>query len=130
MKKFALFLLIPIVAIAQNYPGMNEAEMQKMMQQMEKMQSCMEKVDKKELKALEQRSRQMEADVKSLCASGKRDEAQKKAISFGKEITNDATMKMMRKCGEIVKDMIPKMSFTGLDKDSADHHICDLGVVD
>ena len=128
MKKFVILLclLMLIMATAQNFQGMNEADLQKMMQQVEKMQSCMENVDKKELTALEQRSRQMEADVKSLCASGKRDEAQKKAISFAKEITNDTTMKVMRKCGEMVKEMIPKMSFTGLDKDSADHHICDL----
>ncbi len=127
MKKFIilLFLSTPVAAFAVNYQGMNEADMQKMMQQMEKMQTCMENVDQKDLKALEQRSRQMESELKSLCASGKRDQAQKKAISFAKEITNDTTMKTMRKCGEMMKDAIPKMSFTGLDKESMDRHICD-----
>ena len=127
MKQFviALFLSAPLVASALDYQGMNEADMQKMMQQMEKMQSCMEDVDEKELKALEQRSRQMEAEIKSLCAGGKRDQAQNKAISFAKEIANDATMKTMRKCGEMMKDVMPKMSFTGLEKDSASRHICD-----
>jgi len=127
MKQFviALFLSAPLVASALDYQGMNEADMQKMMQQMEKMQSCMEDVDEKELKALEQRSRQMEAEIKSLCAGGKRDQAQNKAISFAKEIANDATMKTMRKCGEMMKDVMPKMSFSGLEKDSASRHICD-----
>lgn len=120
-----LFLFLPLVSSAQNYQGMNEEDMQKMMQQMQKMQSCMEDVDQSKLKALEQRSRQLESEVKSLCANGKRDQAQKKAISFGKDFVNDPTMKKMRKCGEMMKDVMPKMTFTGLDKESADHHICD-----
>jgi hypothetical protein len=120
-----LFLLLPLVSSAQNYQGMNEADMQKMMQQMQKMQTCMEDVDQSKLKALEQRSRKLETEVKSLCAEGKRDKAQKKALSFGKDVVNDPTMKIMRKCGEMMKDVMPKMSFTGLDKDSADRHICD-----
>ncbi len=127
MKKlaFLLFLLIPSISVAQNYPRMNETDMQQMMQQMEKMETCMKKVDESKLKALEQRSRQMETEVKSLCAKGKRDEAQQKAISFGKEVANDETMKTMMKCGEMMKDVMPKMSFTGLDKESASRHICD-----
>jgi hypothetical protein len=127
MKKFFIyqFLLIPVVSLAQNYQGMNEADMQKMMQQMEKMQSCMEKVDTDRLKALEQKSRQMETEIKSLCANGKRDEAQKKALSFGKEISNDRTMKTIQKCGEMMKDVMPEITFKGLDKESMDRHICD-----
>ena len=120
-----LFLLLPIVSFAQNYPGMSEEDMEQMMQQMQKMKSCMENVDQSKLKALEKRSRQMEYEVKSLCASGKRDEAQKEAISFGKEIVNDPTMKIMRKCGDTMKDVMPKLSFTGLENDIKNRHICD-----
>lgn len=120
-----LFLAMPLVSAAQNYQGMNDADMQKMMQQMKKMQSCMKDVDQSELKALEQRSRRMEAEVKSLCAGGKRDQAQNKAISFGKEIVNEPTMKLMRKCGEMMKDMMPAMTFPDLDRISAEHHVCD-----
>jgi len=127
MKKLFIFqfLLVPVVCLAQNYQGMSEADMQKMMQQMEKMQTCMEDIDTDRLKALEQKSRQMEAEVKSLCAKGKRDEAQQKALSFGKEISNDRTMKTIRKCGETMKDALPEITFTGLDKESTDRHICD-----
>ena len=120
-----LFMFVPIVAFAQNYPGMNEADMQKMMQQMDKMQSCMENIDQKKLKLIEQRSDQMEAEIKSLCASGKRNEAQKKAISFGKEMANDPTLKTMMKCGENMKGIMPEMSFDGLDKESSDVQVCD-----
>ena len=127
MKKLtiSLLLLAPIMSHAQNYPGMNEADMQKMMQQMEKMQSCMEKVDQSKLKALEQRSKKMEAEIKSLCASGKRDKAQQQAIAFGKEIANDASIKSMMKCGEIMKDAMPQISFTGVDSENTNVHVCD-----
>jgi hypothetical protein len=127
MKKPALFvfMIISITSHAQNYPGMNEADMQKMMQHMEKMQSCMEKVDQSELKALEQRSKKMESEIKSLCASGKRDKAQQEAIAFGKEIANDPSIKIMMKCGEIMKDAMPQISFKGVDSEHTNVHVCD-----
>jgi hypothetical protein len=116
---------MPALAFAQNYPAMNEADMQNMMQQMKKMQACMEKVDQAKLQALGERSQQMEAEVRSLCASGKRDEAQRKAIAFGKQIANDASMQTMMKCTEGMKSMIPGISFKGLEEEAGDQHICD-----
>jgi hypothetical protein len=118
-------MLVPTLAFAQNYPAMNEADMQKMMQQMEQMKSCMEKVDQAKLQALGERSKQMEAEVRSLCANGKRDEAQQKALAYGKEIANDASMKAMMKCTESMKDMMPEISFKGLEEEAKDKHICD-----
>lgn len=127
MKKFMtfLFLFLPITGFAQNYQGMNEADMQKMMQQMEKMKSCMEKVDEQELKAIEQRSKQIEEEVKALCASGKRDEAQQKAISLGEEIANSPTMQQVSKCDGMIDEMMAKMAFTAEDKPSETLHVCD-----
>jgi len=120
-----LLLLMPIVALAQSHQGMNEKDMQKMMQQMQKMESCMQNIDQTKLKALEQRSSRSEAEVKSLCASGKREEAQAKAISFGKEIARDTIMQAMKKCSEIMKGMMPTMPFMNQHKDRSDHHVCD-----
>ncbi|MGD8803718.1 MAG: hypothetical protein PVG12_11080 [Gammaproteobacteria bacterium] len=121
-----LCLLMPTLVFAQKYPAMNEADMQQMMQQMGQMQSCMEKVDQAKLQALGERSQQMEAEIKSLCTSGKRDEAQQKAIAFGREIANDAAMKAMMKCTEGMQSMMPEMPFKGLDEETADQQICDL----
>lgn len=120
-----LFLLIPTAAFAQSYRGMSEADMQKMIQQMEKMQTCVEQVDKNKLKALEQRSRRIEQEVKALCADGKRDQAQKKAISFGEEVVKDPTIKQVRQCGEMMDSIMPTMAFTAEDKPSTSHHVCD-----
>lgn len=122
MPAIVLLLLLPIVAMAQSYQGMSEADMQNMMQEM---QACMQNVDQNKLKALEQRSNQFEAEMKSMCASGKRDEAQTKAIAFGMEIRNDPTIQAMRKCGEIMKGMMPMMPIMKQDKDFSKHHVCD-----
>ncbi len=120
-----LLLLLPATTLAQKYQCMNEQDMQKMMQQMQKMQNCMQNVDQSKLKVFEERSNEFEAEIKLLCASGKRDEAQKKAISFGKEMANDPSMQVMRKCGEMAEGMMPKMSFMDQDKDLSSHHVCD-----
>ena len=125
LQSIYLCLLLPVTALAQNYPAMNEADMQKMMQQMEKMQSCMEKIDQGKLEALGVRSEQMEAEINALCARGKRDQAQQKAMAYGKEITNDAVMKAMTKCTEGMQAMMPELSFTGVDEDSTGLHVCD-----
>ena len=122
MSAIVLLLFFPIVAMAQNYQGMSEADMQKMMQEM---QTCMQNVDQKKLKALEQRSNQFEAEMKSMCAGGKRDEAQAKAIAFGMEIRNDPTLQAMRKCGEIMKGMMPMMPIMKQDQDFSKRHVCD-----
>ncbi len=98
-----------------------------MMQQMQKMQSCMKNVDQAQMKVLEQRSQKVDTEIKALCASGKRDEAQERAISFGMEISKDPTMQVMRKCGELMKGAMPEMPFMnhGNDRDSSSHHVCD-----
>jgi len=116
-----LLLLMPVVAVAQNFPGMSEADMQKM----EQMQSCMEKIDEAKLKAIEQRSSQIETEIKSLCAGGKRVEAQAKAEAFGKEMANDPTVQAMGKCGEMMKGMMPKMPYMDQGKGPSSRHVCD-----
>ena len=123
-----LLALIPIISFAQNHQGMTEADMQKMMQQMQKMESCMQKVDQTKLKVIEQRSIQFEAETKSLCASGKRAEAQAKAISFEKEMKKDPTLQAMNKCSEMMKGKIPEMlqmSLADQKEDRAQDHVCD-----
>lgn len=120
-----LLMWLPIATLAQSPQGMNEADMQNMMQKMQEMQACMEKIDKTELKRFEQRSYQLEADVKSLCASGKRSAAQDKAMTFSKEMINSDAMKTMRKCTAGLKEMMPKIPFADQDVDYSSRHVCD-----
>jgi hypothetical protein len=116
-----LLLLLPVAAIAQNYPGMSAADMQKM----EQMQACMEKIDEAKLEAIERRSQQVEAEIKALCAGGKRAEAKEKAMAFGQEMAKDPTMQAMGKCGEMMKGMMPKVPYTDQGKSASGGHVCD-----
>ena len=65
MKLLTLFLLLlmPLAATAQNYQGMSEADMNKMMKVMEEMQKCMEKVDQSKLKELEKQTDAFESEI-------------------------------------------------------------------
>jgi predicted nucleic-acid-binding protein len=125
-----LLLIIPMVTVAQTSQNMSQEDMQKMMQQMQKMQSCLEQIDQTKLDALDQRSSEMRTKVESLCAKGKRDEAQQTAISFGKEMAKDPTMQSARKCTEMVsnemmKGMMPKFPMMDLEEDLSSRHVCD-----
>lgn len=118
-------LLIPLAASGQQFQGMSEEQMQRAMEQMQKAQSCMQNIDQTELQALEQRSHEFQAEVKSLCASGKRDEAQRKAIAYGQEVSQSNAIQTIRECGELMKGMVAQMPMTELDRDFSNEHICD-----
>ena len=134
MKKLVITLLclMPITSFAQNPMGMSEADMQKMMQKMQEAQACMEKIDQSELDALEKKSKQFETEMKSLCASGKRDEAQERAMVYMKEIVNSSAVKEAKRCGEMMKGMMQGMMqdvpFMNQDKDYSSQHVCDSGI--
>ena len=130
MKKLAitLLLLIPITSFAQNPMDMSEGDMGKMMQQMQEAQACMEKIDQAELEAFEKKAKQFETEMKALCASGKRDEAQGKAMVYMKEIVNSSAVKEARRCGEKMKGMMQEMSLMKQDKDYSSMHVCDSGI--
>jgi len=125
-----LALLLPVTAIAQNYPGMggmSESDMQNMMQQAQKMQTCMQGIDQSRLQAFEQQTSKVEAEVKSLCESGKRDDAQQEAIAFAQEISSNPDVQKMIKCTEGMTNMMPKMRFTyqANGADTSVKHVCD-----
>lgn len=119
-----LILLLPISVIAENMGGMTDEKMQQMMQQAQGMQTCMQNIDQAEMQAFEQRAKQMSADAQALCASGKRDEAMQLAIAFGKETSGSKGMQAMKKCGEGMKNMIPKIATTAQNGEPG-RHICD-----
>ena len=131
MRRFlvALVLSTPLTTLAQNPMGMSEADMQDMMQQMQKAQACMEKIDQSELDSLEKKAKQYEAEMKSLCASGDRDKAQEKAMTYAKDIMNHSAVKEAKRCGEMMqgmmKGMMQNMSVMEQEKDYTKMHVCD-----
>ena len=121
---FLLCLLLSSPLLAQDIPGMNSQDMQKMMQHMQKMQSCMAKIDQSKLAELESKSNQLQSDVFGLCQQGKRQQAQQKAESFAKQLQDDATVKAVQKCTEGMTDMMQSMPLGPMEFDS-NMHVCD-----
>lgn len=129
MNKLVITLLCmtPIVSFAQNPMSLNQEDMEKMMQQMQKAQACMEKIDPNEVQQLEEKQNQFEEDMISLCASGERDAAQKKAMSFAKEVSNSSMIKTMKECSKMMQDMPHVDQDDGFSKyeDFSKYHVCD-----
>lgn len=125
MKKITYLLAcLPITVLAQGNPEMTP-EMMKMMEQAQKARACMENIDQSEFDGMEQEGKRMQAEIKSLCTSGKRDEAQKKAIAYSKEMMSRPAMKKIRECSKMLRGMIPKMPFENFEKEYKNRHMCD-----
>ena len=129
MKRLMIIavMLLPATTIAQGYPGMSEADMQRMMQGMQEAQACLQGIDQSGLDAFSQRAEQVESEIKALCADGKRAAAEKKALVFAREVNTDPEIRKMRKCGEMMHGMMPPMPFMAQagSPDTEDRHICD-----
>jgi hypothetical protein len=113
---------MPLVLFAEN-GQMTDEQMQQMMENTGKMQECMAKVDQKAMDALTAKGEKVNAEIKNLCAAGKRDEAQKMAIDYGKEMAASKEMQAMQKCGEMAKGMMPQGPGSGDGKKPG--HVCD-----
>lgn len=116
-----LLLLVPLPAIAQDYPGMNQIDMQKI----HKMQQCMANIDQKQLAALEQDQKKFDTEIKSLCSSGNRAKAQAMAMEYAKKMMNKPVIKAMQKCGEMAKGMMRDMPFMDPQEENSTAHVCD-----
>ena len=125
LSVITLLLLVPTAVIAQNYQGMNEADMQKMMQQAQKAQACMQNVNQQNLQALGNRAKQMETEINALCAAGKRSEAEKKALKFGLDISKDPDVQAARKCGDLMRGAMPTARLMQQPEKTSGRHICD-----
>lgn len=126
--KYNLWIIIVLLSLpvyAQNPSNMNEQSIQQMMEQMQKMQACMQNIDQSRLPELERKSRLIEAEIKSLCAKGKRDQAEQRALDFAKEIEQDKDLQAMRKCGEMMQGVMPQMPFVDDEQSTGTTHICE-----
>jgi len=107
--------------MTQDFPGMPQMDMQKIQQ----MQECMQRVDQQQLKAIEKQQQQFDAEVRSLCKTGKRDQAQQKAMKYAKQMMNNPAIKAMQQCGEIARGMMPDMPVMQIEEELDSQHVCD-----
>lgn len=128
LTTFTLFSLVALAAQAQNPAGMSDADMEKMMQGMQAMHECMAGLDQTALEQFGKEGEQMNAEVKALCADGKRDEAQARAMEYGKKVANDPTMKAMAECGKKMQNAMPQMqsSAAPTPEELQERHVCDM----
>ena len=124
LTMFFLTLTLSSPASAQNMSSMDGMNMQQMMAQMQKMQQCLMQVDEAELRQYEMQINKLKPELTALCQQNKRDEAQEKAITFGKQIASSNAVKTIQAC---TKNMQANAFMPALpDFDNlGDRHICD-----
>jgi hypothetical protein len=131
MIRFTTFTLLSSIAAAAQaqYPGgMSDADMQKMMQGMQEMQACMADIDQAAMERMGKEAEQMHAEVKALCADGKRDAAQARAVDFGMKAAKDPAMKAMAECGKKMQGVMPQMqqaTAAPTVEELQNRHVCD-----
>ncbi len=122
MKKLIQLSLLcfPLIAAAQP-PAMSQQGMEKMMQGIEE---CMRNVDRSAIKSMASKAKAMQKRIEALCQAGKRDQAQNLAFEFAIETASSEPMKQARKCGEMMREMMPRTPFPSEDE-LKQSHICD-----
>jgi hypothetical protein len=120
----ALATLLPVTAFAQ-VSGMNEDQMQKMMQNMQKMQACIAQVDQAALRKMASDGEAMQGKVQSLCTSGKRAEAEQVAMKFAQDYVDNKEMKKLKECGEHMAGIMPDLPSIVKDIEEKGTHVCD-----
>ncbi|GJL56782.1 MAG: hypothetical protein NPIRA02_39140 [Nitrospirales bacterium] len=123
-KLLSLLILFPVVVFAQSPQGM-PPNMQMNMEQMQKAAACMERLDRSAFDEIDQIGQKMKAEIGALCRSGKRDEAQDRAMTFAKEMMSRPEMKKMQECSKLAAGMMPKMPYEKIQEMGKDQHVCD-----
>ncbi len=123
----AAFAFLPITSQAQ-FGNMTEAQMQQMMQQGLKMQECFGQIDPSAMERLSERGQSIDAEITALCRAGNREQAQNKAIAFAREMASDSAVHALKKCGEGMANMLPKIVTEPEDYDhpeTSSRQVCD-----
>ena len=105
--------------------------MQKAMQGAQQMQNCFNEAGgEAAFKKLQTKAEAAEAQVKQLCAAGKRRDAERFAMKFGKEMQNDPTISKLQECSKEMTAKWEKSPFIAhslqSEKKSVSKHICDI----
>ncbi|MGB0908865.1 MAG: hypothetical protein ACPGYT_00760 [Nitrospirales bacterium] len=138
-KLIFILILFPVVGYAQSHQGMppnmamDQERMQHMqrglqqmdMKQLDKAAACMEKLDLSLMDGLEKEGEKMEAEIGALCQSGKRQEAQNRAMKYATEMMGRPEMKKMQECSKMVAGMMPKMPYKKYEEMGKNQHVCD-----
>ncbi len=116
-------LLLSAASNAQQ--ALSDADMQRIMEQAREMQACLANADQAALADLRTQGEQLRAELKSLCAAGKRDEAQHRALAQARVMANSPAVKALAACGEMAKGMLESLPLAATKGDEARLQVCD-----
>jgi len=96
------------------------------MKMMADAQNCMMQLDFQELSAMEEKSKALESEILSLCASGNEAEAKAVALKFSDEVMNSKTMQGMKKCFEGIPAMQEQLQVPDFREELEQQSICNV----
>lgn len=125
----ASILLICNTAAAQSPMSMSEQDMQRMMAAMQEVQTCFQKIDQAEINALQQRAVKIHDEVQAMCTKGDRAGAEKRAMSYYREMMKNDTVKKVQACSEKLPEAVKSMAQGPTDyeqyAEQLNDHLCD-----
>ncbi len=105
---------------------LDSGQIQLLLDQAQEIEHCMTKLDASATQALRARSERVTRDIESLCKAGKRDEAQAKALAFGREMADTPAMENLQECSGPLGALLP-VALASLHGDAADAvQVCDV----
>ncbi len=105
---------------------LDSGQLQMLLNQAQDIESCMAERDASATEALRARSERMTAEIESLCKAGKRDEAQARALAFGREMADSPAMANLQECSGPLGALLPA-ALASLNGDAADAvQVCDV----
>ena len=127
--KIVLLTSFSMPLMAQGTGGeMTQEQMQKMMEGAKKMQDCMSKIDPAVMQRVQEDGKKMAVEIDTLCAAGKRDEAQQQTMAYAQSMATSKDMEPMRACGMMAQGTMPNMPMgkgTTEQEHAAAGHVCD-----
>ncbi|MBX9608253.1 MAG: hypothetical protein K2Y51_18690 [Gammaproteobacteria bacterium] len=105
---------------------LDEQQLRLLMEQAQGIEACMTRLDPAAMAEVRRRGEQVSAEIQSLCAAGKRDEAQARAVAFGQEMAASPAMNGLEDCGGPLAALVPG-AIAGMNGDSSDSvQVCDM----
>ena len=98
---------------------LDSGQIQMLLDQAQEIESCMSSRDAAATEALRARSEQVTAQVQALCKTGKREEAQARALAFGREMADSPAMENLQNCSGPLGALLPA-ALASLNGDAAD----------
>lgn len=102
-------------------------ELAQAMQHAQALQACLAKVDQDAIEELRRRGEALGEETKALCAAGRRDEAQSRALAAGQSIAESPAMRALGECSEMVRAIVQHPAIAEAVEGRAGH-VCDTAM--